>query len=144
VGSQTIKSASTSSGTGLLTIVHLRNHIISYPSAHISNDLIDVGSSLREYVSCTYLENSQHKRPRISTEPPLRNSRLKCTSHTRQDEVLICSNVVCGILFPRHTHCWVRNGLSPAAICHTNKPTLVVQCVVVDGVRLVNLRVLWC
>jgi len=144
VGSQTINSADTSSGAGLLAVVHFRNHLIGDSIAHFCNDVIYVGSTLREYVCGTYLENGQHEWPGISGKPALWNSRLESTSHTRHDEILVNTNVVCGILFPSHAHSWIRDGLSPATICHTNKPSLVIYGVVVVGVRLVNLRVLWC
>jgi len=143
VWSQTIKSADASSSTGL-SIVHLRSLLLNNPRAHICHDLINVGSSLREYVRSTHLKDSQHKRSGISREPPLGNCCLKRTSHTRQDKVLISTNVICGILFPSHAHCWVGNSFPPTAISHTNEPALVIYGVVMVAVRLVNLRVLWC
>jgi len=144
VRSQTIKSADTSSGAGLSTIVHGRNHIVGNPVAHLSNDVVYVGSTLREYVRGTYLKDGQHKWPGIRGEPTLWNCSLERTSHTRHYEILVDTNIVCRVLLPSHANCWIRDGLSPTAVCHTNKPTLVVYGVVMIGVRLVNLRVLWC
>lgn len=143
MGSQTINSADASSA-GLSSIVHGRNQIVGNPVAHFRDDVVYVGSTLREYIRSTYLENGQHEWPGISAKSTLWNSRLESTSHTRHDEILINTNIVCRVLLPSHARSRIRDCLSPTAISHTNKPTLVIYGVVMIGVRLVNLRVLWC
>jgi len=143
VRSQTIISAGSSSSLG--STVTNSWHGVSYNSVtDFGYDLVDIGASLGKYVCGLDLKDGQNESWRSCSESPLGNCCLESTCHAWQYKVLVCPNVVSGVLLSCHRDSRRGDSFPPASVGHTNKPTLVIYGMVVIRVGLVNIRVLGC
>jgi len=60
-----------------------RRCLINYPVTNLRDKIINVGTTLREHVRCTYLKNSQYETAGSLSESIFGNCYLKSTCHAR-------------------------------------------------------------
>jgi hypothetical protein len=90
------------------------------PVADFRNDVIDIGASLGKHVCCLDLKDGQSKSWRACGESSLGNCCLESTSHAWQYKVLVCPNVVGGVLLACRRDSWLGDCFPPASVGHTN------------------------
>jgi hypothetical protein len=119
VRSQTIISAGSRSSLNR-SVTYSWNGVSHNSVTDICYDIIDVGAPLGKHISGPNLEKGQDKSWRVCSESSLGNCYLKSTCHAWQYKVLICPNVISGVLLASHRDSRLGDCFPPASVGHTN------------------------